>query len=164
MWCSKSQRLNASCPPPLPEALEERRERFLAAALGLMGTTVFCVAAALNPYDAAGRPLSHGTHRQLGLPPCFVKQITGLVCPSCGMTTSFSLVMHGNVFAAWQANSAGVIVALLGLGATSWMLAVAAGVRHWRFTVDDAISWLSIAGAAMALARWLALIVSHARS
>jgi hypothetical protein len=158
---AKSQSLDARCPPPLPEVLEERRERLLAAGFGLLGTAVFCIAAALNPYDAAGRPLSHGTHRQLGLPPCWVKQVTGLACPSCGMTTSVSLVMHGELAAAWQANPAGAVVAFLGLGVTLWMMAVAAGLRLRRFAVDDVIRWLAVAGATMALARWLATLLAQ---
>ena len=103
--------LHARLPPPLPEVLKERRERFLAAGLAAIGTAVLLLSAALNPYDEAGRPLSYVTHCQLGLPPCFVEQVTGFPCPSCGMTTRFSLVMHGELATAWQANSAGAVVA-----------------------------------------------------
>ena len=158
---ARSLSLYARLPPPLPEVLEERRERFLAAGFAAIGTAVFLLAAALNPYDEAGRPLSYGTHCQLGLPPCLVKQVTGLRCPSCGMTTSFSLVMHGELAAAWQANSAGAVVAFLGSGATIWMLVVAGGLRQRRFAVDDVIRWLTVAGATMALARWLATLLAR---
>jgi len=35
-----------------------------------------------------------GTHQQLGLPPCPFLALTGIPCPSCGMTTSFSHAAH----------------------------------------------------------------------
>ncbi len=35
-----------------------------------------------------------GTHLQLGLPPCRFLALTGLPCPSCGLTTSFAFAAH----------------------------------------------------------------------
>jgi hypothetical protein len=35
-----------------------------------------------------------GTHEQLGLPPCTFLQLTGIPCPSCGLTTSFAHAAH----------------------------------------------------------------------
>ena len=85
---------------------------------------VFAVAAWLNPYDADGQALQMETHRQLGLPPCTFYVLTGgLPCPSCGMTTSFALLMHGDVWNSLQANAAGTLLALLGLAFIPWSLA-----------------------------------------
>jgi len=158
MLSSSLQRPRAhgpALPPPLPAVLEERRERRFAAGFAALGMVVFLLAAILNPYDEHGRPLSHGTHRQLGLPPCLMKQVTGIACPSCGMTTSFSLLMHGDASAAWQANWAGVIAAVLGLGATLWMLLIASGLPTCVLAVDDIVKWLTVAGTITALVRWL---------
>jgi hypothetical protein len=152
--------VHRAMPPPLPEVLEKRRERCLATGFAALGIAVFSIAAILNPYDAEGRPLSHGTHRQLGLPPCLMKQVTGLACPSCGMTTSFSLLMHGDISAAWTANWAGAIAALLGLGATLWMLVVAMDLPKGSYAVDDAVKWLTITGTITALTRWLVMLPS----
>lgn len=129
--------------------------RKAAGGFGLLGCVVFAVAALLTPYDERGIPLSHGTHRQLGLPPCALKLLAGIPCPSCGMTTSISLLMHGEMTAAWRANWAGVVVAALGMATTSWMLALAAGFPAGRFTVDETVKWLTVAGVLTAVARWL---------
>ncbi|MFM7290157.1 MAG: DUF2752 domain-containing protein [Planctomycetia bacterium] len=119
-----------------------------------MGCLVFAVAAVLFPYDASGRPLAQGTHRQLGLPPCAMQTLTGFPCPSCGMTTSVSLVMHGDLVAASEANWAGLVVTGLAAVAITWLFAVAAGVPPGRFTVEATIKWLAIGGATVALLRW----------
>ena len=49
-------------------------------------------------------PRLFGTHEQLGLPPCPSREMLGVSCPSCGMTTSFTLLSHGRVGSAFQAN------------------------------------------------------------
>jgi len=145
-------------PPPLPHPPLSQTERVTAGGFALLGCLVFAVAAILSPFDNDGLPLSHGTHRQLGLPPCAVKMLTGFPCPSCGMTTSISLVMHGDFVAASEANWAGLVVAGLGLITTAWLFSVAAGIPSGIFTVDNVIKWLTITGASTALVRWLALV------
>lgn len=145
-------------PPPLPRPVPSRTERGVAGGFALVGCLVFAVAAILSPYDTEGRPLSHGTHRQLGLPPCAMQALTGIPCLSCGMTTSISLVMHGDLAAAREANWAGLIVAGLGLVATVWLAAVAAGLPAGVFTVDETIKWLTVVGTTVAMLRWLTLV------
>ena len=150
-------------PPPLPAAQEARRERTLSLGFALLGGLVFLIAAILNPYDSEGRPRTHGTHQQLGIPPCSMLMITGIPCPSCGMTTSISLLMHGDAAAAWQANWAGCIVAVLGWAGVGWFSAIALGWLSPVFlSVDETVKWLTIAGSAAASWRWLALAFSWA--
>lgn len=145
-------------PPPLPEVLEVRRERRLATGFALAGVAVFLVAAILDPYDGSGRPRSHGTHRQLGLPACTLKALTGVGCPACGMTTTFALLMHGDPVAAWRTNWAGCVIAGLALLGTGWFLAVAAGLPPGRFTADEVVKVAAFAGMAPAVVRWLATL------
>ena len=67
-----------------------------------------------------------GTHQQLGIPPCSFVLTSGLPCPTCGMTTAFSLVMHGRPWSAFKAQPAGALlcIATVGLLAASVYAAV----------------------------------------
>jgi len=67
---------------------------------------LFALAAWLSP-DAAG----HGTHEQLGLPPCSMKMFTGKPCPTCGYTTAFSHVAHGQFGRALTVQPAATLLA-----------------------------------------------------
>jgi hypothetical protein len=97
------------------------RGTLLGTALGWIA--VFCVAAWLRPYTPDGQPLRMESHRQLGLPECTFKKVTGLPCPSCGMTTSFSLLIHGDLINSVKANAVGTLLALFGLVFIPWSLA-----------------------------------------
>lgn len=83
--------------------------------------------------DASG----HGTHRQLGLPPCPLFALTHRRCPACGLTTSISHIMHGQWHRAWRAHPLGPVL-------VCW-LAMAAGASLygcWRpFSWRKVCSW-----------------------
>jgi hypothetical protein len=66
---------------------------------------VFVVAVVLDPYRD-GKVWMSETHRQLGMPPCTFKHVTGLPCASCGMSTSFALAVRGDLVHSVQAKSA----------------------------------------------------------
>lgn len=75
-------------------------------ALLLVGVLVmFGIGLYLTP-----NPSGHGTHQQLGLPPCTIYYLTGRPCPSCGLTTSVSAILHGQVALAWRANPIGFLI------------------------------------------------------
>jgi hypothetical protein len=92
-------------------------------ALGL--TAVMGIAVWLNPYEPDGTPRRLGTHPQLGLPPCEFLVRFGRPCPGCGMTTSFSLLMHGDPLNSLRANCVGTGTALFCLSLIPWCLASA---------------------------------------
>ena len=94
--------------------------RFLLALIAAGLVMVFVIAIRLNPYYADGTPRSMETHRELGLPPCSFYEHTGLPCPSCGMTTSFSLLMHGDIGNSLRANAVGTGLALFCLLLIPW--------------------------------------------
>ena len=95
--------------------------------LVLFAVTLACVlgiACYLKP-DERG----YGTHEQLGLPPCTFRAITGIPCPSCGMTTSFSYVVRGRLLSAAWTNPGGCLLAMGSVITIPWCLASAAKGR-----------------------------------
>jgi hypothetical protein len=143
-------------PPPLPgEGRADRTERRLAMFLALLGIAVFAAAALLDPYQADGSPRTHGTHQQLGLPPCWTQAILGLPCPTCGMTTSISLLVHGDPGAAMAANWAGVVFGAAGLVATPLLVWIAvSGRRPGSFRLERVVGILFWVGLTAALVRF----------
>lgn len=80
-----------------------------AAALGvcLLCASILIVAARL---DAS--PDGHGTHTQLGIPPCGWALALNKPCATCGMTTAFAHAADGHFVAAFLAQPAGLVGAI----------------------------------------------------
>ncbi|MBS0198219.1 MAG: DUF2752 domain-containing protein [Planctomycetes bacterium] len=69
---------------------------------------VLTLAAYLQPSSAG-----HGTHTQLGMPPCGWVMAFNRPCPTCGMTTSFSYAAHMRLWSSFVAQPAGCLLAVL---------------------------------------------------
>ncbi len=70
------------------------------------------VAAVLHP-----DPSGHGTHTQLGLPPCPSVLLFDRPCPGCGLTTSLTAFVHGDWAFAFHAHPFGPFMYV---GMTVW--------------------------------------------
>ena len=70
--------------------------------------TVLIIAARLTP-GAAGV----ATHTELGMQECQFLARTGIPCPSCGMTTSFSLFVRGKILGSFWVQPMGAVLAIL---------------------------------------------------
>ena len=96
------------------------RERVLAAVTGFALLGVLVVACVLRPDDRG-----HGTHRQLGLPPCTLRVLFDVRCPTCGMTTSWANLVRGRPVEALSANLGGTLLCVLDMLAVPWLLCTA---------------------------------------
>jgi hypothetical protein len=123
-------------------------------------SVVFLIAWRLDPYerDEEGRALAprrQETHRQLGLPPCTFYSTTGLPCPSCGMTTSFALLMHGDLINSLRANAVGTLMALIGLVTVPWaVVSVWRGRTPFIRSLEKAVSVVVVVLFTLMLLRW----------
>jgi hypothetical protein len=95
------------------------------------------------------------THTKLGLPACSFKTMVGVPCPSCGMTTSFALLVRGDVGNSLRANAAGTVLALFCLALIPWSLASA----FWRrplflVSIERALIRIVVCFLALVLLRW----------
>ncbi len=125
----------------------------LLAAGGLV--TVFVIACNLHPYDADGRPQTMASHTQLGMPPCEFYVIFRKPCPSCGLTTSFSLLLHGDILASLRANAVGTLMALFWLALIPWCLFVSLRGRYlWIRALEPALLWAVGIFTVLLLIRW----------
>lgn len=147
-------------PPP---RRPRRMQRWVRVALAVMAAgfaTVLVIAACLRPYDADGQPLSMGTHQQLGLQPCNMVALTGKPCPACGMTTSFALLVHGDVANSWRANWVGTLFCGTIAVLTPWAVWSAArgrlvGVRNGELFATILLCSLL----ALMMGRWVYIMV-----
>ena len=132
------------------------RVGLVAVALGLV--LVFAVAWWLNPYDD-GQPLRMETHRQLGLPPCTFKVVTGYPCPSCGLTTSFALLMKGDIANSLRANAVGTLLAGFWLALIPWSLASSiCGRPILLVSIEKAVLRALIFFLTLLLLRWIIVL------
>ena len=120
-------------PPPSGHSLAApaqrlgRSERMAVALAGCLLIGLLVTARMLEP-----SPAGLGTHQQLGLPPCTLRQWFGIRCPSCGMTTSWSHLTHGSFPSAWRANAGGALLALVAVWCGPWL--ALSGLRgKWLF-------------------------------
>lgn len=131
-------------PGPVPAS-----HRLVAAAVALTCAGLLGLAAALKPASDG-----HGTHVQLGMPPCSWAMTFGKPCGTCGMTTAFAHAADGDVFRALAAQPFGAALAMI-TAMTMWGCGQIAltGARTWAVVVRGLrprLMW--VAGGSFALA------------
>jgi hypothetical protein len=121
---------------PVDDGRLNRNVRLALALVALGWVAVFGIARWLTP-----DPRGMGTHEQLGLPPCTFQKITGTPCPSCGMTTSFCHLAHGDLAKSLEANPVGTLLAAAAILVIPWLAISAIWGR--RFGVKSYEVWLT---------------------
>lgn len=81
-----------------------RGDRITYSILIALSAITLAIARALRP-SANG----YGTHQQLGLPPCAFFKLTGIPCPSCGLTTSFAHAARLHIYQAFVTQPFGLV-------------------------------------------------------
>lgn len=127
------------------------RQRFVAAIVGPALLCPMAMAFLLAP-DSRG----HGTHEQLGLPPCTMEVLFGIRCPTCGSTTAFAHLAQGRPIEAFAANVAATLLALL-LAPTAIWVCLAAIRGRWLVAAPSGAAAVIIALGflAIAIADWV---------
>jgi Protein of unknown function (DUF2752) len=90
--------------------------------IGLALIAVFVTATRVRPYDSDGNALKMGSHQTIGMPACNFREWFETPCPSCGMTTSFALLVRGDVWNSLKANWVGTMLALVWAGLIPWTI------------------------------------------
>lgn len=154
--------------PVVRRAVDRRLERnpmgrfvrvtLILMAIGFLG--IFAVAAWIHPYLPDGSPRTMASHTQLGMPECNMVTWTGKPCPSCGMTTSFSLLVHGDIGNSLKANWVGTLLAVFWMSLIPWGIASAIRGRLVKVRNGELFATFSV-GVILTLmmARWLFVIV-----
>jgi hypothetical protein len=133
--------------------------RSLLVLMAVLLIVVFGIAIYLQPYAADGTALRWETHRQLGLPQCTFKELTGYPCPSCGMTTSFALLIRGDVVHSMQANFVGTFLGTFCLILIPWSLASAWRGRYFLIlSLEWFLPRLVVVFVVMMLLRWVVVL------
>lgn len=93
----------------------DRRVRAVTASGRLLaaGIAVGCLIPLLIATQLRPSPDGLATHRELGLPSCAFLDRTGIPCPTCGMTTSWSWFVRGNLAASLYIQPMGTVLAIL---------------------------------------------------
>jgi hypothetical protein len=132
--------------------------RMYAAGVAAVALAVLMTAAWLRP-----DPSEAGTHRQLGLPPCGFYMMTGLPCPTCGMTTSFAYAVRGQVVHAVHAQAAGLaLAAATAVAAVLGLFTAFTGKRvcvNWYRVNPTRLIWLVTLGFLLAWGLKIGLVL-----
>jgi len=112
------------------EPVESRKQILWQPGVFLVWATITGIGRWLHA-DSAG----HGTHQELGLPPCPTALFLNRPCPGCGLTTSWTALLHGQWSLAFHAHPLGP--AMYALFTAAAFLGVYGTLTKQRLNIDS---------------------------
>ena len=101
-------------------------------------------------------PSGVGTHRQLGLPSCGTLASSGYPCATCGMTTSATHLVQGDLLAAMKVHPMGTLLFTAFLvGAVPAGAALFGGVNVWTSLRRHHPTRWALLALALVIGQWL---------
>lgn len=118
---------------------------------GVLGLVLLSFACRLTP-----NPNGFGTHQDLGFPPCTFIEFFEIPCPSCGMTTSWSHLVRGNLYLAFRSNAGGALLGLATLILAPWFLMSGLLGRWWITPPNMVAGFFTLLGITIVtIVQWL---------
>jgi hypothetical protein len=116
---------------------------------------VFAIATQVQPYKADGTAKRQASHTSIGMAPCRFQEMAGMPCPSCGMTTSFALLVRGDVINSMRANWVGTGLAVFCALFVPWcVVSSIRGKYLWVRRLEAPLAFLVGTFTVLMLGRW----------
>jgi len=121
----------------------------------LIGWSLFLIAGFGVAIQTNPDPRGFGTHQRFGFAPCVIRNQLSIPCPSCGMTTSFSHFVRGQIRQSAQANTAGLVLAIVCLVMIPWSWISVYRKQLWLVSnPETGLLWLMCGLITIALTEW----------
>lgn len=122
----------------------------------LIGWSLFLIAGFGIAFQTTPDPRGFGTHQRFGFAPCVIRNQLSIPCPSCGMTTSFSHFVRGQIRQSAEANTAGLVLALVCVVMIPWSWISVYRKRLWLVSKPETcLLWLLCGLITITLSEWV---------
>ena len=101
-------------------------------------------------------PRGFGTHEKLGMRPCMPLELWNVPCPGCGVTTSVTHAVRGDLLGSLRVQPFGIVVVLVVLVLSGWALSIHLRGRDLWDELSEIrwARWMSVLGVLMGAA-WI---------
>jgi hypothetical protein len=99
---------------------------------------------------------------------CLFRRITGIPCPSCGITHSILSIIHGNINQALHANMLGFLLVVVIFVVPAWivtdLISGKSSFHLFYFKSESFIrkKWISFSAIGILLVNWVLIIINSA--